>query len=318
MAVRPTPYDTFFRQAFSTPGAALELTRLAAPEFAEQFAGAIVTVERDSLVPAELRSRHTDLLVRFDQKKRHAYAFVLYEHKSYPDRWVSLQLLRYLVIIWSREQKRGGKAAKHLPPIMPIVLYHGARPWNEPREFSELVAGIPAEHVPHFRPVFMDLATVPAEQVAGSLRFMLGLLSLKYVRHAIEDTVARRLVSLFDAGRRDPEVSDLARLAEQMYVQTRSREDIEYLTAIAGEAHYEVAEEDLMTYAEELLKEGMEKGELREKRAVLARLLTRRFTLTDAERDRITSCGRPDALDAALDEFVVATEKQQVLSKLTN
>ena len=316
MEMRQNPYDAFFREAFHDPESARELARLTAPEFANRYARAKVTVARDSLVPPELRSRHTDLLIRFDQKEQAGLAFVLFEHKSYPDRWVSLQLLRYLVIIWSREQKRDGKSVRHLPPIMPIVIYHGAKGWNEPREFSELVPEMTGEHVPHFRPVFVNLATINPEQVNGSLRFMLGLISLKYVQQRLETTAARRLLRLLDAGRQDPATTDLARLAEQMYVQTRSREDIEYLTAIAAEAHYDSTEEDLMTYAEELLQEGIKEGALQDKRNVLIRLLTRRFELTDAERDLIAEYDDPAALDAALDEFALATDKSQVLSKL--
>jgi flagellar biosynthesis/type III secretory pathway protein FliH len=107
-------------------------------------------------------------------------------------------------------------------------------------------------------------------------------------------------------------------------------------TAIAGEEHYHYTQEDLMTYAEELLQEGMEKGlekglergleqglergiqkgQLQGKKDVLTRLLSRRFELTEAERDLIASSDDPDALDAALDQFAVATEKASVLSKL--
>ena len=79
-----------------------------------------------------------------------------------------------------------------------------------------------------------------------------------------------------------------------------------------------------MTYAEELLQEGLEKGleeglekgALADKRAVLIRLVSRRFSLGDAERRRIESCDDPAALDAALDEFAVADSKDAVLAKL--
>jgi len=309
---------------------------LAAPQFAKRYSRATVSVKPDSLVPPELRSRQTDLLIRFDLQEQSAYVFVLFEHKSHPDRWVSLQLLRYLLIIWSREPKQGGKNAKYLPPIMPIVLYHGRKTWKQPREFSELVASMSREHVPYFKPAFVNLATIDADQIIGSLRFVLALVSLKYVQQKLERAVARRLVSLFDQGRGDPAVADLAQLAERLYVQTRSREEIEYLTAMAAEAHYDSTEEDLMTYAEELLQEGMEKGleqglekgiekgiergirkgELQDKQNVLARQLSRRFDLTDPERELIATSEDPVALDAALDEIVIATEKQQVLVKL--
>ena len=83
-----------------------------------------------------------------------------------------------------------------------------------------------------------------------------------------------------------------------------------------------------MTYAEELLREGREEGlqegreegrqegELREKRAVLVRLLSRKFSLTRDERQRILSSNDPAALDAALDEVVTAEDKDGVLGKL--
>ena len=75
-----------------------------------------------------------------------------------------------------------------------------------------------------------------------------------------------------------------------------------------------------MTYAEEPLQEGLEKGiergALAGKRSVLTRQLSRRFSLTEDERGRIASCEDPDALDAALDEFVVAETKEAVLAKL--
>ena len=320
MALPHNPYDAFFREAFEDPHTARELTQFAAPEFATRYSRATISVKRDSLVPPELRSRQTDLLIRFDGQDQSAYAFVLYEHKSYPDRWVSLQLLRYLLIIWSREPKQERSGINYLPPIMPIVIYHGRKTWKQPREFSELVADMNREHVPYFRPAFVNLAIIEPDQITGSLRFVLALASLKYVQQKLEERVARRLVSLFDKGRRDPEVADLAQLAERLYVQTRSREEIEHLTAIAAEAHYDSTEEDLMTYAEELLKEGMakgiRKGELQDKQNVLTRQLSRRFELTDAERNLIATCEDPDALDAALDEIVVATEKSQVLSKL--
>ena len=289
------------------------------PEFARQFEAATVTVERESLVPPELRSRQTDLLIRFDQPDERGYAFVLYEHKSYSDRWVSLQLLRYLIAIWSRERERS--VAHTLPPIMPIVLYHGARPWGGPREFSELVGQAVEEHVPRFRPVYLNLSTLSPDQIAGSLRFVLAAIALKYVQQRLEETAARRLIELFHAGGEARETAGLTRLAEQLYVQTRRREDVERLTAIAAESRYTSTEEDLMTYAEELLQEGLEKGikegELQDKRNVLMRQLTRRFEMTEAERQLIANSDDPKALDAALDEFATATEKTQVLSNLS-
>ena len=67
-----------------------------------------------------------------------------------------------------------------------------------------------------------------------------------------------------------------------------------------------------MTFAEAKIQE----GELLGKRATLLRLVSRKFTVTDAERDLILSCDDSAALDAALDEIITADAKPAVLNKL--
>ncbi len=75
-----------------------------------------------------------------------------------------------------------------------------------------------------------------------------------------------------------------------------------------------------MTYAEELKTKGREEGRkearVAEKQDVLIRQLSRKFGLTDAERELIEATDDTAALDAAIDEFAVAEVKESVLSKL--
>jgi uncharacterized protein YheU (UPF0270 family) len=91
--------------------------------------------------------------------------------------------------------------------------------------------------------------------------------------------------------------------------------------AEAAKRHYHDTEEDLMSYADVLKREGLEEGQqegrLEEKREVLIRQLNRKFTLTAADRERIQSTQNPAALDAALDEIVVADSKEAALAKLS-
>jgi hypothetical protein len=56
--------------------------------------------------------------------------------KRAPDAWVAFQVLRYLVRIWEQalEQK-----VKKLPPIFPLVLYHGRARWRAARDFGALI-----------------------------------------------------------------------------------------------------------------------------------------------------------------------------------
>jgi hypothetical protein len=65
---------------------------------------------------------------------RQAFVYCLIEHKGRPAPRRS-QLLRYLVRVWERLDR----AARHrglLPPVLPMVVYHGKPKWTTPLRFS--------------------------------------------------------------------------------------------------------------------------------------------------------------------------------------
>jgi flagellar biosynthesis/type III secretory pathway protein FliH len=108
---------------------------------------------------------------------------------------------------------------------------------------------------------------------------------------------------------------------------------VQTFLAEAAKRHYHDTEEDVMSYADVLKREGLERGiqeglqegleegrqegRLQKTREVLIRLLDRKFSLTPADKQRIQSTQDPAALDAALDEIVVADTKEAVLAKLS-
>ncbi|MFW5745697.1 MAG: Rpn family recombination-promoting nuclease/putative transposase [Spirochaetota bacterium] len=341
-----TPYDTFFRKAFGEPEAARELAlNLVPSEYADLLSTAHITVEGNHFVDEALRDRYTDLLIRAvpgggswgqhggrvrDQQgedpagKRPApdegppdlLVYFLIEHKSNPDRWVAMQMLRYLVLIWDEERAKHGDS-KPLPRIVPVVLYHGTRRWQIPTDFADLVDRTrPGDHyVPRFRPLLANLADLTEEQLIGSLRTITALLFLKYVKRSLHE-VGTQMLDLLRSARGDPGSREIYAFGLRTLAAVKEREEMEYLQTLARERRYHSVQEDEMTYAEELLQEGLEKGALADKRAVLIRLVSRRFSLGDAERRRIESCDDPAALDAALDEVVTADSKDAVLAKL--
>ncbi len=240
---RDNPYDTLFRAAFGEPDAAKELTLLLLPPpYAKRLAGAEVTVDPHPFVDPRAARGRTDLLLQFswpgDRGRETAYVYVLYEHKSSPDHWVCLQLLRYMATLWYRLKADG------------------------------------------------------------------------------ETHTAERLTELLHAAEGDPRTQPLAETVEWIYVGVKSAHEMHELVAAAARKGYHGVEVGYMTYAEELLQEGLQKGSLQRSREVLARLLDRRFGLTERERALVMGCDDHDALDAALDEFAIADSKQQVLGKL--
>ena len=103
-----------------------------------------------SLIPANLRARNADLLVRVPfvaqelAETPEVFVFVLAEHQSEPDDLAVFWLLEEMVIAWSkqlrRRQKDKTKGRPMLSPIIPILLYTGDRPWNIPLSLDTIMA----------------------------------------------------------------------------------------------------------------------------------------------------------------------------------
>ena len=70
---------------------------------------------------------------------------LLYEHKSYPDKNIHLQLLRYILNVW--EDQAANK--KEPTPVITMVFYHGKRKWTD----SGFIKNVP-EELRRFLPLF--------------------------------------------------------------------------------------------------------------------------------------------------------------------
>jgi predicted transposase/invertase (TIGR01784 family) len=181
-----SPHDQFFKELMTQPGVACAFLRERLPEAVTAlFTEFEPRLESGSFVDPEFRSHHSDLLFSLDLKSGDpALIYILFEHKSYPDAMVAFQLLRYVIAIWYRYLSGGG--GKPLPLIIPMVVYHGAEPWNVPLGFSalfdpeEALAGI----VPDFRYFLSDLGAQADHELSRFALLRSGLMALK---HATRD-----------------------------------------------------------------------------------------------------------------------------------
>src|SRR5437667_12721706 len=101
MAKINNPHDQFVKAVLSQPDlAASFLTNYLPSDIVALFDTSNPKLVNGSFVDSELREHQSDLL--FQVKHRNggsAYIYILFEHKSYPDQWVAMQLLRYMVRI---------------------------------------------------------------------------------------------------------------------------------------------------------------------------------------------------------------------------
>ena len=148
------------------------------------------------------------------------------------------------------------------------------------------------------------------------MRAVVALLFLKYLARRIDREAARVLLDAMHREGVTREDREYYQAFYTAFLQTKSEEEIDIFIAEAARRRYNDTEEDLMTYAEKLETKGREEGRVTGKQEVLIRLLSRKFEVSDAERERIRGVEDPDRLDAALDELVMAETKEAVLEKL--
>ena len=284
MAELTDPHDHFFKTLLGRPEAAADfLTNYLPPEVADVLDLMAPQLIKDSFVDASLQEHLSDLLYRVRLKRGgEAYVYVLFEHKSVPDRWVAFQLLRYLVRIW--EQALPEKVKK-LPPIFPLVLYHGRTRWRVARNFSALVAwdeaAVLRRYVPEFEYHLCDLSAYDEDEIKGAVFLQVGLLVLKHIFNRELRTRLPEILKLLPV----PEQSALEYLRTVLYYLskgTRKVTETEFAEALK-KAFPKEGERAMQGTIDSWIQEGRQEGRQEGAAAVTLRQLQRRLGTVEVE-----------------------------------
>ncbi len=234
-------HDAFFKQVLGDPDLAGQFLREHLPPEISQLLGPDLPEPLPaSFVDEQLREHHSDLLFRLHLKAGgEAFAYLLLEHKSSPDKGARLQLLRYVVRIltnWYEENER----QLPLPAVLPLLAHQGPGDWTFSCEFADLFGDVPAPlrpYLPAFRHALADLATTQDDALSAMTRLRAFLKALKYSRRP--DLPERLDIILADAGvleRRDllliltyldkgPVAVSLETIREVLHRQMQEREE---------------------------------------------------------------------------------------------
>lgn len=98
-----------------------------------------------SFILQDFKRKEADLVYRVKLNGQDVVFYLLLEMQSKVDFRMPYRLLIYQVEIWRylmKEQDKKKVAGKsfRLPPIVPIVLYNGKRPWSASRQFRGMLA----------------------------------------------------------------------------------------------------------------------------------------------------------------------------------
>ena len=104
------------------------------------------------------------------------YIYFLFEHKSYKDKFLALQVLSYMLEIWKDDKLR---VNNKLPIILPIIIYHGERSWTNCNNLNELIENYPKEFskfIPDYDFLFYDLTEFTDEEIQGIIELRVFLI----------------------------------------------------------------------------------------------------------------------------------------------
>ncbi len=314
------PHDHFFRESFRKREIIENfLQEYLPPVLLNEIDLDTLQLEEGSYIDEELRIHQTDMLYRVQTiRNQRLWLYLLFDHKSAPDRWVILQLLRYMVRIW--EENKPTRKTDYLPPILPLVLYHGEQNWQLATDMHALFGTLPAPlqpYTPQFNYQLHNFSYRSDVEIKGKIWLQVCLMTLR---------------SIFDPRLRQqlPQLVDLVfRLSEQEtgleYIYTilyylsvaTERVDKETMTQLLL-AQGEQGARQMATLAQQWIEEGIEQGieqKAREERGRLRLILIRlrrRHSLVTASEIIGLSIEETVELQSEIDEVSQLLEKHTV------
>lgn len=324
------PHDKFFKEIFSNPLVARDFIENYLPEPILKIVDLNeLEIQNGSHVDEELSELFSDMLFRTKINQRDGYLYFLFEHKSYLDRMVALQLLTYMVRIWNQKVNRENDT--HIPVIIPLVIYHGKTQWKMGSLLSDLIMDfdtLPEEVkqlTPDYRYQLYDLSHFSDEEIKGNAELTIAL---SIFRDVFTKNSQEFLETIFKAARALDELEE--KETGIQYFETCMRYILtsgpqlskDQLNTVIKQlaVTYKEGSEVTMTLAEVLreegFKKGIEEGETRAFSKMVIKSLTKKFGIIPAEyREKLTQLDSItlETLTGEIDDFKTIEDVKKFL-----
>jgi predicted transposase/invertase (TIGR01784 family) len=280
--------DSVYKQLFSHPEIVRDLlVGLLPAEWARALTVDGLERVNASYASDHGKARHADVVWRARIGGEWMYVYILLEFQARPDKWMALRMQVYVGLLY-QDLVAQHRLSKHgrLPPVLPIVLYHGRRPWRAATTLAQLMLPPPAG-LERFQP---GLQYVLVDQHHHGARGDIVHLLFRVLRCRTEPELWLA-VEEFAMRMRQPDLKPIRETLRnwlQLTLQDELGEtkmDLEEDDAMPAERKYKLNDvltdeflDRLLQPREEGLKEGLQagiqQGMRQGERAALQRLLT--------------------------------------------
>ena len=261
MDIIKNPYDSLFKRTLGDKEVAVDFLKNYLPNnILKEIDLTDIKVAKDSFVDKELEESFSDILYNVSIDGRDGFIYVLFEHKSYYDKMTPVQMLGYITDIWKLYHKQTKN--EKLPPILPILIYHGDRKWDYGNRLSELIEDTSAaisDYIPDHKYLIYDFSSYSDAEIKGQIKLKIFL---KLISHIFDDD--------FDKGLREvlPLLIELRKKTTGLeYIETV----VKYILNIGEEISLSELDQKsknisaegsavIMTIAEKIYHDGKEEG----------------------------------------------------------
>jgi len=266
-----TIHDNFIRSILANKKIARDYFKNYLPAFvSKRLNFSTLTQLPDTYLSDDLKKSMSDIVYSCRRKdgKDAVKVSLLIEHKSYPDKYTSIQIGGY---IFSALQKQV-QNREPLSLVIPVLLYHGKGKWQY-RTLTNLFENLDEDwkrYLPGFEYIYNDLGALTDTQVrALNNKFLTA--SFLALKHSFEkewlESNAVQLLVLASQGPRNLQKGFI------IYLYSRGRLEEKILNSLPESIKKNVMN-TLDIYIEKGRKEGMEKGMEKKSFEVVENLIT--------------------------------------------
>lgn len=285
-------HDKFFKSLMGEKENAISFFRNYLPQaLLQEMDLESLELQSESFVDEKLKESFSDVLHRVNIKNRTSYIYTLFDHKSKPDKYTSLQLLKYMISIWERHIALYGRKGK-LPIVLPIVLYHGKRNWKLGNHLKVILETIPAydPFIPDFRFSLYDLSKFSDEEIKGNIILQIAFHLMKNIFSPQLESKLAEIFTLFEELEDEDKALKWIEITLRYLFKSSSQITLDKLKKIAETTNLRGVESKMPSIAETLDRQGYERGfakaiqfaDLRAKREVRKKTLRTAIKLKES------------------------------------
>ena len=175
-------HDAYFRQVFSKKEHFIDLLEGILPKLTKNISTESLEIDNTTYLDKKLDREYSDLVYNCLYGKEKLKIALLFEHKSRPEKYIELQLLRYILSVWLNNIKQD----QELLPVIPIVFHQSEQKpilnaFDKLKDLPETLK----KYLPVFETELFDTSKLTTDKILGlfhSASIKFSLVVMKYIR----------------------------------------------------------------------------------------------------------------------------------------